>query len=71
MPNKLANSYDTTRKRRDTRDQRKAQEMDYRQRSLDRALQLETCSRGASQRCTYGIGVILSVAYMQHNDKTS
>jgi hypothetical protein len=51
---KLADSCvcDTTRKHCDTRNQRGAQEMlDYRQRFLDRALQLENCTQDASQRC--------------------
>jgi hypothetical protein len=55
IPDKLANPciHDTTRKYRDTRDQRGAQEMlDYQQRFLGQALQLETCLQGASQRAS-------------------
>jgi hypothetical protein len=31
--------------------------LDSQQRSLDRAFQLENCTQGANQRCTYGTGV--------------
>jgi len=73
-PRNISNSCvcNTTRKYRDTHDQRGTQEMlESRQRSLDRALQLENCTQSAKQRCTYGTGVTSSVACMPHSYKTS
>jgi hypothetical protein len=76
IPNKIADSCvcDTTRKRRSTRDQHEAQEMlDY----IDSVPWIEHFSseivRGVSQHdalSTILYGVILSVACMQHSEKT-
>jgi hypothetical protein len=73
-PRNISNSYvcDNTRKYRDTHDQRGAQEMlESRQRSLDRALQLENYTQSANQRCTCGTGVTSSVECIPHSYKMS